>query len=169
MPAVSEQFKTYRDFASATLDDIYGDRLKKAYKVTANHLESGVWLNESTQGSGIKFRWQTLPWAAQLSPVNSIVSGDFNGDGSTELILAQNHYSNWVETGLWRGNPGCHLEWKKDRFVTIPHTESGILLPNDTKSIITLDANGDGKTDILAGQNNDPLLLFYNTGNAATK
>lgn len=165
MPAVSEQFKTYRAFASATLDDIYGDRLKKAYKVSANHLESGVWFNETEKNGTMKFRWQSLPWEVQLSPVNAIVSGDFNGDGNLELILAQNHYTNWIETGLWRGNPGCHLEWKKDGFKVIPHKESGILLPNDTKAIMKIDADRDGRPDILVGQNDDSLLFFHNNKN----
>ena len=162
MPTVSEQFKTYRAFASATLDEIYGERLSKAYQVQVNHLESGVWINESSKQSGIKLKWKPLPWEAQLSPINDVVSGDFNNNGRTELILAQNHHTNQVETGLWRGNPGCHQEWVKDHFTTISHIHSGILLPNDTKAIITLDADGDGKEDILAGQNNDRLLLFRN-------
>lgn len=162
MPTVSEQFKTYREFASASLTDIYGERLEKAYKVTANHLESGVWINETNTGELPKFRWLPFPWKAQLSPVNDIASGDFNGDGKTELILAQNHYTNQVETGLWRGSPGCHLEWNGSSFTTIPHQESGIILPNDTKSILSIDVNSNGKKDILAGQNNEGLLLFKN-------
>lgn len=163
MPAVSERFKTYHDFASASLIDIYGDRLKKAYQVTANHLESGVWINETPKDGALKFRWQALPWDAQLSPVNDIVSGDFDRDGKAELVLAQNHFTNWIETGFWRGNPGCHLEWGKGEFKVISHQESGILLPNDTKAIMTIDFNGDGKYDILAGQNNEDLSLFQNT------
>ena len=163
MPTVSEPFKTYRQFASASLTDIYGERLKEAYKVTVNHLESGVWINETKTDNVIKFRWQALPWDAQLSPVNAITSGDFNGDGKIELILAQNHSTNQPETGLWWGNTGCHLEWHQDRFKTIPHRLSGVLLPNDTKAILSLDADGDGKMDILAGQNNDKILLFKNT------
>lgn len=160
MPTVSEHFKTYREFASATLDDIYGERLKKAYKVTANHLESGVWINETPKGGPLKFRWLSLPWEANVSPVNDIVSGDFNGDGKIEIILAQNHFTNWVETGLWRGNPGCHLEWTGKEFEVIKHRESGVVLPNDTKALLSMDINGDGLMDILAGQNDGPLLQF---------
>jgi hypothetical protein len=163
MPAVSGRFKTYRDFASASLTDIYGVRLAEAFLVTANHLESGVWLNETGKGGDIAFRWQALPQEAQLSPVNAIASGDFNGDGSTEVVLAQNHYTNQAETGLWRGNPGCHLEWGENGFETIPHQSSGIVMPNDTKAILSIDADGDGMPDILAGQNDDILLLFRNT------
>ncbi|WP_435896131.1 FG-GAP repeat domain-containing protein [Oceaniferula spumae] len=157
---MSELFKTYHDFASASLTDIYGDRLEKAFKVTANHLESGVWMNDGKKGEGIKLRWISFPWEAQLSPINDIVSADFNGDGKLELVLAQNHYTNWIETGLWRGNPGCHLEWSESGFKTIQHRKSGIVMPNDTKALLTLDINGDGLQDIIAGQNNDKLLEF---------
>ena len=162
MPTVSELFKTYKDFASASLTDIYGDRLKNAYKVTANHLQSGVWINESTKDN-FKMRWQDFPWLAQLSPTNAIVSGDFNGDGNVEIILAQNHHTNQVETGLWRGSPGCHLEWRDGKFEAITHTASGIVMPNDTKDLMKIDADGDGKDDVMAAQNNGPLLLFKNT------
>lgn len=162
MPAVSERFKTYHDFASASLTDIYGERLEKAYKLSSNHLESGIWINETSKKGVLKFRWQPLPWEAQLSPVNAIASGDFNGDHKMELILGQNHFTNWIETGLWRGNPGCHLEWGAGGFQVIPHRQSGIVMPNDTKAILSLDINGDGKEDILAGQNNEVLRVFLN-------
>lgn len=162
MPAVSKQFTTYHDFASASLDEIYGDRLKNAYKVTANHLESGVWINESANQGKISLKWNSLPWDAQISPINDIVFGDFNGDGKMELILAQNHLSNWIETGLWRGNPGCHLEWNGKKFTTIPHLNSGVMMPGDTKAILSIDADGDGKLDLLAAPNNESLMLFLN-------
>ncbi|MFT6239344.1 MAG: hypothetical protein ACJAQT_001423 [Akkermansiaceae bacterium] len=162
MPAVSGLFKTYREFAGASLPDIYGERLTAAYKVEVNDLSSGVWVNESKLGE-ISLRWQELPFEAQLSPVNAIAAGDFDADGRVELILAQNHHTNQVETGLWRGNPGCHLEWRGDHFVTIAPSVSGIQLPNDTKAILVIDVDGDGKQDVLAGQNSEKLLLFRNT------
>ena len=160
MPAVSERFKTYHEFASASLVDIYGDSLKKALMLSANHLESGVWMNTSGAGQALRYEWLPLPWDAQLSPVNDVVASDFNGDGRMELVLAQNHFTNWIETGYWRGNPGCHLEWGHDGFRILPHRSSGILMPNDTKSLILLDVNGDGQLEILAAQNNQGILQF---------
>lgn len=88
------------------------------------------------------------------------MSGDLDGDGKQELILAQNHHTNWIEMGFWRGNPGCHLEWAGKMFETVPHRLSGMIMPNDTKALISLDVNGDGLMDILAGQNDNELLLF---------
>ena len=79
MPAVSGLFKTYREFAGASLPDIYGERLTAAYKVEVNDLSSGVWVNESKLGE-ISLRWQELPFEAQLSPVNAIAAGDFDAD-----------------------------------------------------------------------------------------
>lgn len=159
MPAVREQFKSYHAFASASLTDIYGDRLNKAMRLSANDLESGVWINESKQ-DGVKLHWRPLPWDAQLSPVNDIVSGDFNGDGKMEIILAQNHYTNWIETGRWRGNPGGHMEWRQNGFAVIPHRQSGIMLPGDIKALLTLDPDGHGVMNILGASNNGALLQF---------
>ena len=159
MPAVSERFKTYHDFASATLADIYAEQLENALKLEANHLESGVWINEG-KGGGRALRWQLLPWEAQLSPVNDIAAGDFDGDGALELILAQNHDSNWIETGRWRGNPGCHLGWDGSAFVTIPHAESGVVMPADTKAILVVPTKEGTGIHVLAGQNDGSLLRF---------
>lgn len=172
MPAVSEQFKTYYDFASASLKDIYGDRLNNALKLKASELRSGIWLNQLAQSKKTKqsqktkqklhFIWQPLPWEAQLAPVNAIVAGDFNKNGNIELILAQNHSTNWLETGPWNGATGCHIEWKNKKPYTIFAKKSGITMPNDTKSLLKIDTNQDGKMDILAGQNNAALLHFQN-------
>ncbi len=161
MPTVSEQFKSYRDFASASLAEIYGDKLSAAYKVTANTLESGVWINESKKGV-IEFSWKPMPWDAQLSPTNAIASGDFNGDGVLEFILAQNQHSNQVETGLWSGNVGCYLEWKDGEFQVVDPKDSGIVLPSDTRSIQLIDIDGDKLDDLIIGQNDDELLFFRN-------
>ena len=164
MPTVSEQFTSYREFASASLEEIYGNRLDRALELKANHLESGVWLNTTKGRGALSFRWISLPWETQLSPVNAIASGDFDRNGKIELAIAQNHYSNQVETGLWRGNPGCHVEWELDQFQLIRPPVSGLFLPDDTKSILSLDSDGNGWQDILAGQNNDAVLLFRNLG-----
>jgi len=161
MPTVSEQFKSYREFAGASLEEIYGERLHKAFKVTANSLESGVWMNQSENGE-IKFTWKPLPWDAQLSPTNAVVSGDFNRDGHIELILAQNQHSNQVETGLWSGSVGCYLEWKDGEFKVVEPVASGVILPNDTRAIEAIDINKDGFSDLIIGQNNNELLLFMN-------
>lgn len=154
-------FPTYNDFAHASLNDIYGQALKTAKVFKTNQMKSGVWLNQSGK-KGFKFDWQELPWEAQMAPINAMVSGDFNGDGKLELILAQNHFTNWLETGPWSGHPGAHLEWNGKKFVSLTHRESGILLPNDTKAIASCDMNGDGKLDIITASNSGPVQIFLN-------
>jgi hypothetical protein len=151
MPGLAKEFDTYRKFASQDLIGIYtAPRVEAAQKFTANTLASGVWINTSGH-----FHFTPFPSAAQLSPVNAIATGDFNGNGKTEILLAQNHDTREPETGLWRGTPGTHLEWSDTGLQVIPHAQSGLILPADTKAIITLKQN-----QVLAGQNNGPLLLF---------
>ncbi len=154
MPALGKKFNTYRQFASEDLAGIYSPaRIETAQRFTATTFASGVWINE-----GAAFRWLPFPGSAQFAPVNALVAADFDGDGRMEVILAQNHDGREPETGLWRGTPGTHLEWREGRFEIIPHEESGILLPADTKALLHLD----GAT-LLAGQNNGPLLRFNRT------
>ena len=153
MPGLTKKFDTYRKFASEDLFGIYTPaRVESAQKFTANTFASGVWINED---NGKSFHWMPFPGDAQISPVNAIATGDFDNDGKLEILLAQNHYTREPETGLWRGTPGTHLEWNRTNFDIIPHIESGLILPNDTKSIIVIDA-----TSVLAGQNNSTLLQF---------
>ena len=153
MPALGKKFSSYRQFASEDLFGIYSeDRIEKAEKFTANEFASGAWINE---GAGNRFRWLAFPDCAQFSQINAIATGDFDGDGHLELILAQNHDTREPETGLWRGATGCHLEWNGESFIAIPPAASGIVMPADTKAVVVLEGVG-----ILAGQNNASLLLF---------
>ncbi|MGI9241497.1 MAG: FG-GAP repeat domain-containing protein, partial [Verrucomicrobiales bacterium] len=153
MPSLAKRFASYRQFAEKDLFGIYSEqRLGGAEKFTAGQFASGVWINE---GAGKPYRWLALPDAAQFSQVNAITSGDFDGDGRLEAVLAQNHDTREPETGLWRGGIGCHLEWNGSRFEVIPPAESGLVMPADTKSVIRL-----GERTIVAGQNNGGLLLF---------
>lgn len=151
MPTLGKKFGTYRQFASEDLPGIYSPaRIEAARHFTANTFASGAWINE-----GSTFRWLPFPGSAQFAPINAILVSDFDGDGGIELVLAQNHDSREPETGLWRGTPGTHLEWKDGQFEIIPPARSGVVLPADTKSLLLL-----GKGAILAGQNNGPILRF---------
>lgn len=161
IPSLRKKFPTFRKFAMSDLLTVYSrEALEGAEKFEANCLESGVLINETAQGGKLSFRWQPMPWNAQLSIINDIAIADFDGLPGVEILCAQNFYTREPETGLWRGNPGCLLRWKNDAFELIPHATSGLIFPNDTRGLAISDFNGDGNTDIAAAQNRQTLLLF---------
>ena len=131
MPSLANRITTYRDFALASLDQIYTPQcLEKAQKCVATTLESGVLLND---GKG-RFKFQSLPLAAQDVPGFGAILTHLNADGIPDLVVAQNFYSPQIETGRYSGGLGMALVGKGDgSFAPIPPRDSGIVIPGDAK------------------------------------
>ena len=162
MPFIKEKFKTYKAFASSALDQIYEPPvLAGALKVSAKTLESGLFINESKTGAP-RFSFRPLPPEAQLSPSYGAVASDFDRDGWTDLVIAQNLYTREPETGLWRGSAGCVLLGGKEGLTPLPLDAAGFIVPGDGKGLAVLDL--DGQPAIVALQNNDALLAFTPEG-----
>lgn len=96
MPSVRKKFYRYHLYAGKTLDELFSEEQKKGmdiYRVRC--FESGLFLN---QGGG-RFIFRAFPELAQLSTVNDCISGDWNRDGKTDLLLAGNSNDADVSTG----------------------------------------------------------------------
>lgn len=161
MPSVRGQFDSFRAFASASLDDIYGDKLKDAYYVTANHVESGVWMNRLGENGEIHYEWKSFPRFAQISPIYGMQVNDFNGDGYPDIYALQNSYSTQPETGWWRGGLSQLLYGQGDgTFKCVSTKESGLLVADDAKALALVDLNNDNQVEIVATQNNGSTKIF---------
>lgn len=158
MPFIKRKFETYKAFAASDLAGIYTDTtLSQALKMTATEFESGRLINESSPGKP-RFSWQPLPPDAQISPGFGAVVTTFDPSQSPTLVVAQNLHSREPETGLWRGGLGLFLPLQAAAGED-PAT-SGFLVPNDGKALALADLNGDGHPDLVATQNDGPLLAF---------
>lgn len=159
MPAVSEAFKTYHDFASADLDTIYGERLNQAEKLTLNHAETGVIIND---GHG-NFQFRALPRLAQLAPTFGVVATHLDGDGKPDLLLAQNFYHPQRETGRMNGSLSLALLGNGDgTFRPLEPSVSGIAIRGDARSATSVDITGNNRPDLLVSRNSDSPQLFIN-------
>jgi hypothetical protein len=167
MPVIKRNFGTFRDFARADLPEIYSEeRLESALRLEADLLESGVWLNRSEPGRP-RFEFRPFPRIAQISPSYDAAIRDLDGDGVMDLFLAQNHDHREPETGLWRGGVGQVLLGRGDgTFVPMSPLDSGILLRGDATSVESVDVDGDGRTDLVATQNDDRVRVFLDRGPA---
>jgi hypothetical protein len=168
MPSLADRFKTYHDFARATLTDIYTpELLDQSLRLSVNTLESGVWIND---GSGT-FTFQPLPRLAQASPAFGLVIADFDGDRFSDLFVAQNFFSPQKETGHYDGGLSILLAGNGEGgFTPLPPRETDIVLPGDAKGAALTDLNGDLRPDLLVGINNAPLVAYENrSGNNADR
>ena len=161
MPFIKAKLKTFHNFASATLEQVYTpERLRSAKKVEVSTLESGVFLNTN----GV-FSFKPFDRLAQVAPAFGVVASDFDGDGHPDLVLAQNFFHPQRETG--RMNGGLSLLLKGDGqggFAPVWPRESGIVEPGDARGAAVVDINEDGAPDLVIGLNDDAPSVWLNRG-----
>ena len=162
MPSLGDKYGTYKDFAIASLEDIYTPKcLNEAYRFAANTLESTVLIND---GLG-HFTFGKLPRIAQISPGFGVQLTEVNGDGNADAIIAQNFFSPQAETGNFDGGLSQLLLGNGDgSFRAAWPKESGLAVSGDAKALTLLDYNRDGAADFLMAINNGPMYLCVNTG-----
>ncbi|MCH8275275.1 MAG: VCBS repeat-containing protein [Armatimonadetes bacterium] len=167
MPFVADKFETYREFALATTQDIYTpEKLSKSLDLSANFLESAVFIN---QGDGT-YEVRPLPRFAQASPGYGVSITDFNGDGVPDIYIVQNFFAPQRETGRWDGGLSVLLEGLGNgEFAPVWPKESALVVPEDAKGMAVADINDDGWPDLAVGANSGRLRVFRNRGIAGNK
>lgn len=160
LPEFEKVYKSYTEYASLELEDLYGPRLEGATKYEVNEFASVILeLNDG------QFRSQRLPARAQIAPVNGIVNIDLNKDGLMDIIVAGNLYQSEIETGRADSGTGVVLINKGNlNFEALDVVSSGLYMPGDVKSLETININGE--TALIAGVNGSaPLLAILDDKN----
>jgi hypothetical protein len=165
VPSILKRFPRNLYFARATLGEIVGEeRLAKARRFAATELRSGVLLS---QADGT-YRFQPLPHLAQISALQGLVAGDFEGRGRADIVAVENAYAPIRADGRNDGGLGQLLEGDgHGGFRPVPPAESGLIVPGDAKALAVIDLDGDGWPDFVATRNNSTTLAFRNAGAAA--
>ena len=105
-PFLNSKMKTYKDFATSTMPEIYGsDKLEKASHLVAHKFSSFVLKNKG----GFQFEINELPNQAQFSPTLSIEVADINNDGFLDVFGVGNVYDAEVETIRYDASKGYVL------------------------------------------------------------
>ncbi len=160
MPFISEKMPSFNEFANASLEDIYGEKIQTAYQREANQFKSIVLIN---QGDG-KFSKIELPNMVQTMPVLDAAVLDFNNDGFEDIVLVGNIYNTEVETPRLDNPYGLILLSNgKDNYEVIGPNISGFYIEGDAKSVEIVNQNE--KALIIVGCNNGETEVFEFTPN----
>tara|TARA_B110000259_G_scaffold70103_1_gene82649 strand:- start:253 stop:3609 length:3357 start_codon:yes stop_codon:yes gene_type:complete len=154
MPFVKDKFKTYNDFGSASIKEIYGEKLNEGITYKATYFGSAILKNENNTFTFISFENR-----AQLSSVNKILVDDFNNDQKKDILLLGNLYGSEVETPRNDASYGCLLKGTQNSgFEFVSNETSGLWADADVKDAAFIKV-GTSKA-ILIARNNGKLSLI---------
>ncbi len=161
MPSLERKLMSYRDFANASLEEIYGKKdLKESLHLQATTFESIILLNE-----GGSFTPKPLPIEAQFAPINGIIPYDFDSDGKMDLLVAGNMYDTDVEIPRYDAGNGLILKGVGDgSFLPLTIHQSGFFAPGNVKDIKLLSLASGCDHLVLVSNNDGPLEVFRLNG-----
>lgn len=152
MPSLRQKFTRYSAYADATIQTIFKpEQLGRATVLKCVEASSGVFVNDGK----MHFTWKPLPIEAQFSKTHGIVSGQFNDDNHTDLVLFGNFFSYRPELGESDASFGLLLYGKGDgTFEAVPANESGLFCDGDVRAVVAVTA-ADGKRKLIVARNDD--------------
>lgn len=154
MPALKKKYLYAKDFAKASLNDLFSaDNLKKADTQVADYFSNAILINQGN----LNFKVQSLPWEAQLSTLRDAVVVDANGDSLPDILLVGNYYENNIQMGRNDADYGTILINKGHGSFT---TESlnGLSIKGQVRHIRSIKIAG--KEAFILARNNDSTMVI---------
>lgn len=157
MISLRKKFTNYKSYATATMDEMLSpEQMQGALRLKANMLKSCYLRND---GNG-KFTLIPLPIEAQVSVLNGMQTGDFDGDGNLDVVINGNDYGTDVSIGRYDALNGLMLKGDgKGNFKPLSILQSGIYIPGNGKALVTMRSKN-GDLLLAASQNKDSLKVF---------
>ncbi len=157
IPELNIRYPSYGSYADQTMSDIFSEKeLNSSIMLQANTFSSSYLENLGNN----QFTLSDLPVPAQLAPVNSIISDDFNNDGHLDVLLAGNFFGSRIQFGRLDANKGLlMLGDGKGNFIEVPNNKSGLFINGEVRDIARVRL-ASGKDMLLFTLNNDSLQLY---------
>jgi len=155
--AMRTRFPTYKQYASVTFEESFlPEDLRDTYIVKTECMESSYFENN---GNG-KFSRKALSVHAQFAPVFGMQTGDFNGDGFCDILLAGNSYATEASTGRYDAMTGLLLAGDgKGNFSERTSSETGFNADRSVKGM-SLISMSDSSSLLLVANNNSAMQAY---------
>jgi hypothetical protein len=155
--AVKKVYTTYKSYAKSNFSEVFpteeliGAGRSQAFTFSSAYLENNNWGN---------FVENKLPKDLQIAPIYSFASGDFNGNGSIDVLAGGNFYANQINIGKLDASFGHYMVGNGDLSLSsIDSRNSGFSIKGEIRDIKVL-KGPDGEKIILVSRNNNTVQVF---------
>jgi hypothetical protein len=157
LPGLKKKYVHYRDYANATISDIFSaEKIKQSTVLFCDELASGILYNDGTN----HFNFKPFPLQAQISKIFGIETADFDHDGKTDVLCTGNYFPYRVQLGRSDASLGLLMKGKlKDDFEVVEPSVSGIYIDGDVRATVQL-KNRAGEYIIVVAKNNDAVQVL---------
>ena len=161
-PSLRSKYPSYASFGASRIEEIFpAADLKLAHVREAYTFASSIARNN---GNGT-FTLERLPLEAQIAPIYASVTGDFDGDSRTDLLVGGNFYGVIPVIGRYDASYGLMLRGSGDgRLVPLDIEDSNLVLDGQVRDLKAL-RGPNGERLIAVARNNDKLQILR-VGNA---
>ena len=156
VPSIKKKYQLHAAYSKEKMEDIIKEDREGMMELTCEETRT-CWLENKGNG---KFEMHALPIEAQLSPVNSIICTDVDGDQKPDIILAGNEYQAEVMTGRYDASYGLLLKGDgRGTFKAISPLQSGLIIDGDVKDMKIINTPSRERL-LLVAVNNDKMKIF---------
>jgi hypothetical protein len=153
---IKKKYLRYDAMAGLTAEEVLGSRLQELKKLTVTTLASVIARN--VKG---KLRLSELPSSVQWSPVFAFATGDFNGDGNTDILSGGNFFGVLPYEGRYDASYGNVLLNKMSSFSSLFPWQSGLSVRGEIRDIKKIGIRN--RPVFMVARNNNNLLFYRNT------
>ena len=152
------QYTSFAQFGSASMTDLLQNGLPRMKHLTSSFFKSIVLLNRIDH-----FVIKPLPSEVQFSPIFGLGVGDFDADGTQDLVINQNFHSVSQTDGRQDAGSISFLKGTGlGEFKYVDTHESGLWDSEQGRGLAVCDFDHDGRLDFVSTQNNGPIRVYRN-------
>lgn len=156
--AVKKVYTTYRSYAKSTFSEVFPKEELIGAGRSQAFTFSSIYLENKNDGNFVN---NELPKELQFAPIYGIASGDFNGNGSMDVLAGGNFHANQINIGKLDASYGHYLVGNGDLDLSyINSRNSGFSTRGEIRDIKVLNGHADGKI-ILVSRNNNSIQVFF--------